>query len=447
MDTVAAIATAPITAAVSLIRISGEGALSVAEKIFFPFSGKPLSASPRTAVYGRVEKDGQLLDRALCTYFAAPASYTGEDCVELCCHGGRALTELILSIIYEAGARPAGPGEFTKRAYLNGKLDLAEAEAVGDLISARSVGAVKNAAGQLSGRLSREVAAIADGLTDLCAHLSAWTDYADEGVEPPDMSDVGSRLSRIRGELSRLEGSFSQGRLYSEGVRIAVAGSPNVGKSSLLNALAGYERAIVSDVAGTTRDTLEVNADILGLPVTLTDTAGLRDTEDSIERLGIDRAKREIETSSLVLQLLDGSLPLGKDDLYASELARDCGLPVVTAVNKSDLPPAFPLSEGYIAISCATGEGLEELKRAVKDALGASAEPDGSLVSNRRQAAALRLSGQHLDSAMSALSSGYTPDLVWIDTEAALRALEEITGRTASEDVLNRVFEKFCVGK
>lgn len=448
METIAAAATAPVTAAVSVIRISGEDAVGTAERIFFPFSGKTLSQCPaRYAVYGRIASGGGTLDRALALRFAAPHSYTGENCVELYCHGGRALTELILSLLYKNGARPATRGEFTRRAYLNGKLDLAEAEAVGDLISARSSGAVANAAGQLSGRLSREVAGLEDALTGICAHLTAWTDYADEGVEPPDMSGLSARLSGLSQQALALAGSFERGRFYSEGVRAAIAGRPNVGKSSLMNALAGYDRAIVSDVAGTTRDTLEVCADIGGLPVTLTDTAGIRETDDRVEKLGVERSRREIESAPVIIVLLDGSEPLTGEDRSVLALARESGARVVTAVNKRDLPPAFDPPGGAIGISCRTLEGIDALRAALSDALGAADEPDGALVTNRRQAAALARAGELLSSAAAAMASGMTPDVVWIDAEAALRALGEITGKTASEEILTRVFEKFCVGK
>ncbi|MBQ5973403.1 MAG: tRNA uridine-5-carboxymethylaminomethyl(34) synthesis GTPase MnmE, partial [Oscillospiraceae bacterium] len=371
-DTIAAAATPPLTGAVAIIRISGDGAFAVADRIFFPYAGGPLSGlAPRHAWYGEVrEPDGTVLDRALALTFPAPASYTGEDCAEIQCHGGLTLVDRILRLCRACGARAAGPGEFTRRAFLNGKLDLTGAEAVADLIGAESVEGVRNAAAQLSGELARRLDAERERLVDLNAHFSAYIDYTDEGVEPPDLSGAAETLRGIGRRLAALSDGFAAGRCFSEGVRCAIIGRPNAGKSSLLNALTGTERSIVTDVPGTTRDTVEAPLRVGGAVLRLADTAGLRDPADLAERLGVERSRAAARESAIVLAVFDGSVPASGDDRAAEELAAGCGAAVVTVFCKADLPAGRAIPPGALRVSSVTGEGLDALRAELARLMG-----------------------------------------------------------------------------
>lgn len=457
-DTIAAIATPPATGAIGIIRLSGPAARSVADRVFFPGMqdrGVLLSSlSPRCAHYGRIlDTDGYLLDKALALLFPAPHSYTGEDCVELQCHGGLRLLHRVLSLCIDAGARQALPGEFTKRAFLNGQLDLAEAEAVADLIHAETPEGVRNAAGQLSGQLSDALSSIYNALMDVTAHFTAYIDYTDEGVEPPDCSAAEDICRSAADRLQRLADTFRDGRLFTEGVRCAIIGRPNAGKSSLLNALCGFDRSIVTPLAGTTRDTVEETAQAGSVLLRLIDTAGLRSEADEVEQLGIERSRAAATAAGLILAVFDGSEPLTGEDHEVLQMMEQAEVPVIALINKSDLPQRLhptdsPLLAHAISISAAGGLGLDALRDAIQAQYHAgSLRPDGGMITNRRQADALRRAAESAAHAAEALHAGFTPDIAWVDAEAALTAIGEVTGKTVSDEILSRVFERFCVGK
>ena len=457
-DTIAAIATPPVTGAIGIIRLSGPQARAVADRIFFPYSkpdGAALSAlPPRCAHFGRVlDADGRLLDKALALVFPAPHSYTGEDCVELHCHGGLRLLDRVLSLCFANGARQAEAGEFTKRAFLNGRLDLTEAEAVADLIHAETLEGVRNAAGQLSGRLFEELSSIYNQLMDVTAHFTAYIDYTDEGVEPPDCAGAEAICRQNAKRLADLADSFAGGRLFTEGIRCAIVGRPNAGKSSLLNALCGFERSIVTDLAGTTRDTVEETVQVGPILLRLIDTAGLRSGAEAVEQLGIERTKAAVRQAGLVVAVFDGGEAFTEADRAVCSLLADTTVPIVAAVNKSDLPQrldraAAPALADAVSVSAATGAGLELLRQRICALCAADAvRPDGSMITNRRQAEALKRAAEAALHAAEALCAGFTPDIAWVHAEAALSAIGEVTGQTVNAEILSRVFERFCVGK
>lgn len=454
-DTIAAIATPPATGAIGIIRLSGSRAREVADRIFFPVGGKLLSeCPPRSAQFGTiVDFDGVILDQALALTFAAPKSYTGEDSVELQCHGGLRLLDRVLALCFAAGARQALPGEFTRRAFLNGRLDLSAAEAVADLIHAETAEGVENAAAQLSGRLSDELSSIYNILLDLTSHFTAYIDYTDEGVEPPDLSGAEADCRDAAARLTRLASSFADGRLFTEGVRTAIVGKPNAGKSSLLNTLVGFERSIVTDLAGTTRDTIEESVRVGSVILRLIDTAGIREDAETVERLGIERTREATMRAGLVIAVFDASAPLADADREVLALLETCEAPVIAVCNKNDLEwrldrAASPLFANAVILSAATGEGLEDLKARITQTLSAErVRHDGSVITNRRQAEALARAAEAAKNAADALAAGFTPDIAWVDAEAALSAIGEVTGQTVNEEILDRVFERFCVGK
>ncbi len=456
-DTIAAIATGMQPTAIGIVRLSGAETLAVVERVFQPRGGAPLSAHPeRKLVYGSLfGADGSLLDLCLCTFSRGPHSYTGEDTAELQCHGSPMVLQLALESLFAAGARQAGPGEFTRRAFLNGRLDLTQAEAVIDLIQAETPGAVRNAAGQLGGALSRRCAAVYDSLTDICAHFHAVLDYPDEDIEDFTLTAYAETLAEAEGELRRLLDSYQRGKTLNQGIPTAILGLPNVGKSSLLNALLGYERAIVTDVPGTTRDTITARLNLGGVTLELIDTAGLRETADKVERMGIQRSREAAAAAELSLVLLDSSRP---EELAAGvEVLRsvqDC--PHVLVVwTKTDLAPppeqripAGLRADGALAVCAKTGAGLAELSAAVAALYPAGTAPaQGELLTNARQAEAAGRALEALSAAKQAMLLGVTPDAVLTEVESAMSALGELTGRTVREDVTQRIFSRFCVGK
>jgi tRNA modification GTPase len=454
-DTIAALSTAPAKSGVAVIRISGENAFEIAERVFRP--RKKGDWKPGKMKYGSLlNREGKSIDSILAVRFKAPNSYTGEDLVELHCHGSPAVINSALSTIYSIGARPAKAGEFTKRAFLNGKLDLIRAEAVGDLIDAQTENAAINAAAQVEGALTREIGAIYDALADLLAHFHAVVDYPDEDIEDFGAENAVRILEDAAGKLERLADGYEKGKVLKEGIDCAIIGRPNVGKSSLMNALVGYDRAIVTPIAGTTRDIVEEYARIGGVTLRLRDTAGIRRTEDFIENMGVERAVRTAEASSLVFVVVDGSVPLNDEDRRVLWTAS--GKRAILLINKSDLPRDESILQELkewedkfsfkLSISARTGEGLQVLEDAIRSlyALG-DLKPDGTLITNARQEGACRSAAGLLRNASSALSAGYPPDMVLYDVEQGVERIGDILGKNTRDDVVERIFANFCVGK
>ena len=449
-DTIAAAATPAIPSAIGILRLSGPRALEIVSLQFRPAGGGCLEDHPpRRLIYGTLlDQDGLPIDQVLATWSPAPHSYTGEQTAELQCHGSPAVLAMGLEGLFRQGARQALPGEFTQRAFLNGKLDLAQVEAVIDLIDAQSAAAVHSACGQLSGVLSRRIEGIYNGLTDLLAHFHAVLDYPDEDIDPFTADTIRQALETAASQLHALLDTYSRGQLIAHGVPCAIVGRPNAGKSSLLNALLGYERAIVTDIPGTTRDTIEETLTLGGVLLRLMDTAGLRQTSDPIEQLGVERTRAAMEQARLILLLADGAQPFTGADAGLLAAARACA-PTLLVRTKADLPPCpdWPREEQSVAVSAKTGQGLDALCAQVAQLFPAGAEHAGELLTNARQAQAAGRAAQAVERARQALDAGVTPDALLTDVEQALEALGELTGRSIREDITQRIFSRFCVGK
>jgi tRNA modification GTPase len=454
-DTIAAIATGAGVSAVGIIRLSGPRSVEIAGEVFRPYTGADMASAPdRKLVYGQFfTPEGAVCDICLCTVSRAPRSYTGEDTAEFQCHGSPAALSACLRAVFAAGARQALAGEFTKRAFLNGRMDLSQAEAVIDLIEAKSETAARNAAGQLAGAVRGKVEAVYSALVDIIAHFFAVVDYPEEDIPDYDSEQYIRSLEDAQSALGRLLATFERGSAVKDGVAAAIIGSPNVGKSSLLNALAGYERAIVSDISGTTRDTIEESVALGGILLRLTDTAGIRDTSDAIESQGVARARDAARDSRLVIAVFDGSRPLTESDREILSLVSSADRRVCV-VNKSDLPQRLDISELSVAsaalcsISALNGQGLDTLADAVSELFPAGAPvSDGELITNARHAEAIARAVSLIDSAREAMLSGITPDAALSELESALSALGEITGATVRDDMITRIFSRFCVGK
>ena len=441
-DTIAAIATAPGVGAVGIVRLSGPNAYEIGGRLFQPKNGRSVTQLPAgRVVYGRVTDGTELVDESLLLSFRAPHSYTGEDVLELQTHGGPAVLRRVLDLCVQHGARFAEPGEFTLRAYLSGRLDLVQAEAVLDLVNAQSDSARRSAALGLSKALSEQLGLIQDDLTQVYGNLQAMFDYPDEGV--PD-AEFAEPLGRAVGRIDKLLGTAKAGRVAQRGARLALIGRPNAGKSSLLNALLGYGRSLVSDTPGTTRDYLEAPLDILGVPVTAVDTAGIRETGDAVEASGVELARSIARHADLTLLLLDTSRVLGPGDLELVQELDPARLLVLAS--KTDLPPVWTSAElpvEVLNVSAATGEGLDTLREQVRRTLIGDAGQNELWLGSERQIHALEVVREHI------LRAGDAPDdLAALDLADALRTLAELTGRgDVAEETLAHIFKNFCVGK
>lgn len=449
---IAAVSTGNQVSAIGILRLTGNGCAQIAGKVFTLNSGIPLWEAPnRKLVLGTLQDSkGRVIDQCMAVYTRAPHTYTGEDTVEFHCHGSPAVLAAGLDALFVAGAVPAKRGEFTKRAFLNGQLDLTQAEAVIDLIEAETADAAANAAGQVGGRLLNTLKPIYDNLTDLCSHFHAVLDYPDEDIEDFGLDRYHDTLRQNAKALYALLQTYGQGRILKQGVAAAIVGKPNVGKSSLLNALAGYERVIVTEIAGTTRDTVEETVMVGSTRLRLIDTAGIRDTADRIEAMGVERSKQAVENADLVLFVCDGSKPLTEEDQEVINVCLDAEN-AIALINKSDIgavvePSDLPFMQ-VISICTKTGEGLDQLADAI-DVMFANDTPcDGSILTNPRQFDAIRRAYEAMLCALQGLKSGQTPDAVLTDVEAAMGAMGEVTGNTVREDITARIFERFCVGK
>ena len=453
-STIAAIATAPGAGGIAVVRLSGPESYAVAARVFRPANPdkRVEAAKGYTALFGRFVEGEDAFDEGVALFFRAPHSYTGEDVVELSCHGGSAVARRLVEAGTAAGAAPAAPGEYTRRAFLNGKLSLTQAEAVMDLISAdgRQGAALANAS--LNGALAKKINAEKEALTALQAHLAAWVDFPEEDVPELDDAHLRTVLGGVKQELDGLIESYDAGAVLREGVDCAIVGRPNAGKSTLLNLLAGFDRAIVTPVAGTTRDVVEQAVQLGDIRLNLFDTAGLRQTEDAIEAEGIRRSWKKLDEAGLILAVFDGSEPLTREDV---ELARRCaGRPAIALVNKEDKPTRFDAEAiaaefAMVLPVCCQEEGSRRvIAAAVARLLGTSQiDPHAASLSGQRQFAAATRARDAVAGALEAAAGGFGLDAVSVCVDDALAALCDLTGENASESVINEVFERFCVGK
>ncbi|MDD5932515.1 MAG: tRNA uridine-5-carboxymethylaminomethyl(34) synthesis GTPase MnmE [Oscillospiraceae bacterium] len=457
MDCIAAVSTGANPTAIGIVRLSGEGAFALCDRVFRPVNGRPFDAQePRKMVFGEMlDHEGRVIDRGLAVRFPAPRSYTGEDSAEFHCHGSPVVLRELLNALFAAGARQAAAGEFTRRAFLNGRLDLTEAEAVIDLIDAQTPAAARNAAAQLDGALRRLLEPVQESLLEITSRFYAVVDYPDEDIEDVGPAETALALKTSDDALGRLLGTAQRGRILKNGVRTAIVGRPNAGKSSLLNALAGYDRAIVTDIPGTTRDTVEESVLCGDVQLRLIDTAGIRETADAVEKLGVERSRAAMESADLVLAVADGSAELTAGDLdimtqasrskrwIAVYTKRDLKADVRFPDSHWETPPA-----AVISLSNLTGEGLDKLEEAISALFPAGSHADGgTLLTDLRQEEAIRRAREAVCRAREALEAGFTPDAILTDAEEALEAIGELTGRTAREEIVDRIFSRFCVGK
>lgn len=443
VDTIAAISTPFGEGAVALVRISGPRALEIADAVFRCSRGV-VEIPDRYQQFGRLMDGDAVLDEVMLTRFREPASYTGEDVVEISCHGGILVTRRALDIVLEKGARIAEPGEFTQRAFLNGKMDLTQAEAVMDLITAQTSLALRAATEQLEGRLGQRVREIREILLDLLAHVEAYIDFPEEDIDPRTGRALLDGLERARDAIDRLLDTADQGRVLREGVRTVIYGAPNVGKSSLLNVLLGYDRAIVSETPGTTRDTIEEVINLQGIPLRLVDTAGMRDSSDAIEREGIARTVKHRESADLVLHVEDGSLP------KSHGIWTEAGPREILILNKRDLglDESWASTEA-VAVSCRTSDGLDRLGEAVFERIMGGRVLAGNAVVaiNARHKACLKSARHYCEEAARGLGENLPPELVAVEVRGALDSVGEVVGKADVEELLGRIFSTFCIGK
>ncbi len=451
--TIAAISTPLGTGGISVIRISGDNSICISDKIFKSVSGKKLAdLKGYTALFGKIYDNDEAIDEAVATVFLAPHSYTGENVVELSCHGGVYITNQVLRTVLDNGAALAEPGEFTKRAFLNGKIDLTESEAVMDIISAKGKAAARSALSIKDGRLRKEIDEVKNLLVDNAAHLSAWADYPEEDIPEISRERLTENVNLALAKLEKLLHSYDAGKAVKEGVDTLIIGKPNVGKSTLMNFLSGCEKSIVTDIPGTTRDIIQETVVLGSVVLLLSDTAGLRDTDNPIEKIGVDLAKKRLQSCGLVLAVFDASRPLDDNDYQMLELLGD--VPSVAVINKSDLQTIIDIDfikskvDTTVFVSAVKSEGLDELTKAVEELTGtADFDENSAVLSTERQRMCAVAAFDSLKDTMQALEMGMTLDAVTVSIEEAIQSLLELTGERASEVVVHGVFSKFCVGK
>ena len=453
MSTIAAIATPNAAGGIGIIRISGDDSISITEKVFRAFSGKKVSAMKGyTASYGQIFENDSPVDDAVIIVYRAPKSYTGEDVCEICCHGGLYIMNKVLRLIFSLGASPASAGEFTKRAFLNGKLDLIQAESVMNIISASGEAALNAARNTLKGNVSKKIGEICSSLITSAAALAAWSDYPDEDIPAVETGALYTTLSGIEAELTALIKRYDSGKAVTEGVNTVICGKPNVGKSTLMNVLSGCERSIVTSIAGTTRDIVEETVRIGDILLRLADTAGIHDTTDEVESIGVNMAKNRIETADLILAVFDVSRPLDDEDVSLLEIcaAKRC----LGIINKSDLSPAFSQEEieKYIPVcvtlSAKNDESTETIRQALEGILGTEGlDFSQEMLMAGRQYDCTIKALDCIREAKNAIDMGLTIDAVNVSIDCAIEELLTLTGKKASEEIVNEVFSKFCVGK
>lgn len=453
LSAIAAISTPLGTGGVGIIRISGKKATEIADRIFVSVNGKKLSSSKGyRAYFGRIFDGETAVDEVVCLVFRAPHSYTGEDVVEINCHGGVVLLKKILRLVLQNGAQAAAPGEFTKRAFLNGKLDLSEAESVMTLISAQGEQGANAAFNQLEGSLSRKIEKINSSLLSLAAHIAAWVDYPDDEIEELGNNELYSTIYNAHLELCALLSNFDSGMAVTNGVEAAIVGKPNVGKSTLMNLLTGYDRSIVTEIEGTTRDVVEETVNLNGCILRISDTAGMRETGDIVEKLGVERSRKKLERAAIVFAVFDLSKPLSDEDKELIDECKDKN--VIPIINKTDLEPRLDVD--YIKnklgsplfISAKSGDGYNELCDRVAELMGTkNFDTTSAMLVNERQRICCQKASDALKDALEALNIGLTPDAIGVCIDDAIAALLELTGQKASEAVVDEVFKQFCVGK
>ncbi len=451
--TIAAVATPAGAGGIATLRVSGADAIEICDRAFVSASGKKLSElKGYSAAYGKIYDKKQPVDEAVCLVFRAPHSYTGEDVVEITCHGGIFVMQKVLRVILDRGAVPAQAGEFSKRAFLNGKIDLSGAEGIMAVINSQGEQGLSASLNILEGSLSRKVNEINNSLLEICAHISAWVDYPDEEIEEINENEIIDTLKKSRDELQSLLDKFDSGMAVTTGVEAAIIGKPNAGKSTLMNLLTGYDRSIVADVKGTTRDVVEETVNIDGCILRLSDTAGIRETGDTVERLGVERSREKIRRSAIVLAVFDSGDELTKEDIDLIELCKN--KPVIPILNKNDKENLIDkdyiisaLGEPVI-MSAKDGTGLRELKNRVTTLLGTkNFDPNAAMLANERQRQCVIKAVESLKEAENALISGITLDAAGVCIDDAVSALLELTGKKASQAVVDKVFSNFCVGK
>ena len=457
-DTISAVATAVGEGGIGVVRLSGKNALNVAARLFQSSTQKDIERSTKSQIYyGHIvdPKDNSLVDEVLLLVMKAPHSYTREDVVEIQCHGGSVVLRRILGLTLRSGARLAEPGEFTKRAFLNGRLDLTQAEAVIDIIRAKTDASLKMAIGHLEGELAGKINQLRGRILEMIAQLEATIDFPEENIEELPAESVNASLQKIVDEIESLLSTSVAGRILQDGLQTVIIGKPNVGKSSLLNALLRENRAIVTDVPGTTRDSIEEFVNLRGIPLRIVDTAGIRDTSDEVEKIGVDRSRAFVERADLVLVLLDASQPLSQEDHQVLSLLAD--RKAIILINKSDLPEklakdelaAYVGARQIITISVAAGLGLDVLEQCIAEMVfqGSVGVSEGAFINNVRQENILRLALQNLMEAKNTIVAGLPADFQVIDLRSAWEKLGELSGETVSEDIINEIFSRFCIGK